>query len=265
MVLVMAGTGDGRELARQLRDTGLPCLVTTVTEHGAARCRSLGLPARAGPLDEEGLAALLQAEGCRCLVDATHPFARLASETAMRATARCGAVYLRYERPPALLPPSPLIHPVPGFEDAAEGCRRLGGPVFLAVGVKELSRFAALPAEGIPVICRVLPRPESLAACRRLGIPPSRIVPLEGPPSVNGHRALFRRFGVRTLVTRESGATGGVREKVAAALAEGVRVVLVQRPSLAYPERYSHFTPLIRRVLALYGGAGMPTAKLQDR
>jgi len=56
------------------------------------------------------------------------------------------------------------------------------------------------------------------------------VVTGKGPFSVDENRSIIQCFGVRVLVTKDSGAAGGVPEKLEAARLEGCRVVVVRRP-----------------------------------
>ncbi|HSR13508.1 MAG TPA: precorrin-6A/cobalt-precorrin-6A reductase, partial [Thermodesulfobacteriota bacterium] len=50
-----------------------------------------------------------------------------------------------------------------------------------------------------------------------------------GPFSVDENRRAIREYGIGTLVTKDSGAMGGVPEKLEAARLENCRVVVVKR------------------------------------
>ncbi|MBO4365092.1 MAG: precorrin-6A/cobalt-precorrin-6A reductase, partial [Eggerthellaceae bacterium] len=77
---------------------------------------------------------------------------------------------------------------------------------------------------------RILPVASSLAAAAELGIPTSHVVAMQGPFSQQFNEALMRELGVQTMVTKASGTAGGFWEKVDAARACGVQVVVIHRP-----------------------------------
>jgi precorrin-6A/cobalt-precorrin-6A reductase len=52
-----------------------------------------------------------------------------------------------------------------------------------------------------------------------------------GPFSVEENRRHIRQFHVGVLVTKDRGRPGGTTEKLAAARAEGCRVIVVERPA----------------------------------
>ena len=113
-------------------------------------------------------------------------------------------------------------------EEAARLLAGREGNILLATGAKELPAFAALePARLFP---RVLPSEESVAACRRAGIPSRNIIALYGPFTQRLNEALMEQYHIRFLVTKDGGEAGGFREKAAAALAAGVELVVIRRP-----------------------------------
>lgn len=234
MIFVLAGTREGRELAATLVRAGHRVMASAVTPYGAELLRQIpGVVVWEGALNAEQFAALIKNQGIKGILDATHPFATEITRLAQEAAARCGVPYLRWERPETPLPRDhPLIHLVETWEEAVLKVASLSGRrVFLAVGVKPLSLFLTHTAlRGRQFTVRVLPLPESLRVCYQLGLRPDQIVALQGPGTQKMNEALLEEYQTEVLVTKESGDVGGTKEKVAAACALGIPVVVVQRP-----------------------------------
>ena len=76
MILLLGGTSDTRPIAMRLAEAGYRVLVSQATDVplDAPRARATSRAAR-GPLDEHGLAELVDRRGIRAIVDATHPYA----------------------------------------------------------------------------------------------------------------------------------------------------------------------------------------------
>ncbi|MGB9905697.1 MAG: precorrin-6A/cobalt-precorrin-6A reductase, partial [Desulfotomaculales bacterium] len=99
MILVLAGTTEGREIFSLCRARGYPVLATVATPYGKRVLLEEAVPfAGAGeteivcaPLDRQEMAALIRERGIRVVVDASHPFAVFASENARGACADTGA------------------------------------------------------------------------------------------------------------------------------------------------------------------------------
>jgi precorrin-6x reductase len=98
------------------------------------------------------------------------------------------------------------------------------------------------------LVARVLPLPESLAACAAVGLGSADIIQARGPFSVEDTQHAIRAHEARVLVTKESGEAGGLTEKLEAARREGCRVVLVNRPAEASPATCQTITGLLSQL-----------------
>ncbi|AEG59181.1 precorrin-6A reductase [Desulforamulus ruminis] len=236
MILVLAGTLEGRNTAALLQERGFRVAASVVSPYGARLLEKKGVhEVYTGTLDRDDLKEVLN-RGCRLLVDATHPYATLASETAMEAASETGIPYLRLERPAASLPVHPLVHREDSLQSSIDKALALGPVLFSTLGSKNLPPLlAAARQAGVRVVARILPDAAMVARCQEWGLTPADMVALQGPCSKELNKALFRQYEARVILTKESGATGGVTEKVEAALELGLPVVIWQRPRLYYP------------------------------
>lgn len=231
-ILVIAGTSDGRDVARALQAQGHRVTVSAATAHGANVCGA-GIFVRSGRLDQRGLIKLLLQLRAAALVDASHPFAVRVSEAARGAAAETGLAYLRYKRPPAVFARR-SCQPASDIDGAAEMAAAEGRRIFLTTGVNSIGRFLRprVPA-GVDgdrhYFARVLPTEESIAEALKW-LAPANLVAAVGPFSREFNEACYRAFSVDTVVTKDSGAGAGVEEKVEAALALGLKVIVVERP-----------------------------------
>ncbi len=227
----MAGTGEGLGLAQALVRHGLNPTVSVVTADGARPFQQNGIPVRVGALERPALVGVLRACGARVLVDATHPYATGAHETARQAAMAAGIGLIRLQRPGIDGEAYP-VHWVDGHEQAARLARSRGGVVFLATGGQTLLRYGLAFAVAPPVsfVVRLLPTRDNLLRCEQLGLPPDRIYAMKGPfpPSLN--LALYQHAHARVLVTKDGHAQDGP-DKIAPALALGMEVIVVRRPA----------------------------------
>lgn len=69
-----------------------------------------------------------------------------------------------------------------------------------------------------------------MAKVESLGIPPRHVIAMQGPFSFELNCALIRDLDIACMVTKASGAAGGFDEKVDAARACGIRLVVLHRP-----------------------------------
>lgn len=234
MILVLGGTSEGRELVTILAELGKPMIVCTATAYGGQLLETSGGTAKivTGRLNEDDLAGLITTHKVSVLVDATHPFAELATDTAQKACNRTGILYLRFERASLPLPRHPLVIPVESYREAAGRAVALAKKtIFITTGTKTLSLFTgAARAAGLRVVARILPDPSGLSHCLNLGITPGDIIAMQGPFSVDMNKALLNHYNADVLVTKESGTTGGSDTKINAALELSIPAIVIKRP-----------------------------------
>ena len=113
-------------------------------------------------------------------------------------------------------------------EEAASFLAKQMGNILLAIGAKGLPAFSGL--DSVRLYPRVLPVEESLAACRRAGIPTRNIIAMHGPFSRALNAAILEQYRIRWMVTKDGGAAGGFGEKLAAARDAGAELVVIGRP-----------------------------------
>ena len=248
---IFSGTGDGNALAGELARKGYPVVISTATEYGGevAVKNCPGIAVWAG---SRGVAARKQAlshSQARVLVDATHPYASLMSEQLMGLSRTLGIPYLRYERPSARVENADELCVT--TEEAARRAIAVGRRIFLATGSKDLATFLQMPgAAEREWFVRVTPEPTFLQRAIDLGVPRSHICAMQGPFSQDFNTALWRDWQIDCVVTKDSGDAGGYHAKVAAAHALKIPVLVVQRPTLAYPSVVSTFDAVLQQLQA---------------
>ncbi|ERM90791.1 hypothetical protein O163_13960 [Caldanaerobacter subterraneus subsp. yonseiensis KB-1] len=230
MILVLAGTKDGREIAKKLSEKGLKVIATAVTEYGASLLEK-GIEVLKGPLDEKGFIELIKNRGIEIVINATHPFAKEVSLNAINASVKMGSKYIRFERQNVDYKNAFVVK---SFEEAAKACEKYDS-IFLTIGSKNLEKFKYLWEAGKKVTVRVLPLSSVIKKCEELGLTPKDIIAMEGPFSVDLNYQMFKEKRAEVVVTKESGYVGGVLEKLEAAEMLGIPVILIERPSINYP------------------------------
>ncbi len=233
MILLLGGTSDAPPIALGLARAGYRVLVSQATDVLLATVAHPNIEARSGPLDERGLAEVVDHYAIRAIVDATHPYAIAIHAAASQAADNKGVPYLRFLRPAAIDESAPGVELVPDHAAAAVAAFRRGRPVLLTTGTRNLLPYVEQARRtGLGLTVRVLDHPQSLEACRRAGIRPEQIIAGRGPFSIDENRRHIRDFGAGVLVTKDSGMAGGTAEKLDAARAEGCDVIVIARPAL---------------------------------
>lgn len=246
MILVLAGTRDGRELASRLADNGHQVLASVVSEYGGFLAKHPRVQVHIGALDEVGLVDLIRTAGVKYIVDASHPYAVGVSENAMKAAAGTGVIYLRFERPMTPLPGYDRLHVVSDARQAAQTAALLGKTIFLTTGSRALNVFKEDPAlKSSRVIARVLPDPSVIEQCVALGFSPGDIVAIQGPFSLALNVELFRFYQAEVIVTKNGGDIGGADTKIEAAIYLNLPIVVIDRPKIEYPTLFNSIDQVV--------------------
>lgn len=235
-VIIFGGTTEGRELAGFCVRYQVPALVCVASEYGSRLLpEQSGLRIHTGRLDEAGMLKLIRGHRPELVIDATHPYAGLVTDTVSH-TCRllnipCHRV-LRAAGAQQNAAPDSLITTVDDAAGAIAYLKNTVGNILLTTGSKELERFMQMPGSAERIYARVLPDSQVIAECERLGIKGRRLIGMQGPFSAAMNRAMLEATAARFLVTKESGAAGGFAEKIQAAQSVGVSVVVIGRPRL---------------------------------
>lgn len=217
-LLIFGGTTEGRVLADRANALGAEVTVSVATETGAEDLAGVdGVRVLTGRLDRSGMEALLP--GFDLCMDATHPYAKLATAAIRAACESTGVPRLRLLRPASQIEGAVCV---PDCKSAAAFLADRPGNILLTTGSKELSAFAGLgPGR---VYARVLPTHGGIAACEALGLSHSHILALQGPFSRKLNEAVLEQYQIRWLVTKDGGQAGGFGEKLAAAQNTGAEL-----------------------------------------
>lgn len=230
MILLVGGTSETAPLAAAMLEAGWPVLASMATEATLALPEHPRLERRRGRLDRDGFSELIAARGISRVVDATHPFAVEARGVLREVCEAAGVPRIRFERGTESVNMDG-VDAVDGHDEAASASVAAGRPILLTTGSRNLALYVrAAAGAGVPLFARVLPADESRAAVASSGIAAGNVEYARGPFSVEETRALLRRWGIGVLVAKDAGSASGVAERLEAARAEGVRVVLVRRP-----------------------------------
>ncbi|GAA2390344.1 MULTISPECIES: cobalt-precorrin-6A reductase [Gordonia] len=221
-VLILGGTGEARELARLLDESGVP-VVTSLAGRVADPRLPVGRVRVGGFGGVDGLAAWIGEAEITAIVDATHPFAARITPNAVAAAELTGVGYLRLARPPWSPGAGERWTRVPDIAAAATAVAERGGSrVFLTTGRQDVSEFAEI--DDAWFLIRVVDPPEG-------PLPPHhRVLRSRGPYRLADETALLREHRIDVLVTKNSGGEMTVA-KLRAAARLGVEVIVVDRPA----------------------------------
>jgi len=243
----MSGTEEGREIVERLNGRGEGVVTTVATEYGHEVYEKIGLGhlCLQGRLDITGLSELVRDKNIKTLIDATHPYAAQASLNAIKVSEECGIKYIRFQRPSAvsdsactdetIIKELESVHFVKNVDEAVEWCRKSDRKnILLTTGFSTVEKFVKLKDEK-SIYVRMLPMSVPIEQCVKMGIKSSNILALQGPFSLELNKAIFNQYHIDVVVTKDSGKTGGVPEKIQAAMEMGIDTVVIQREEIDYP------------------------------
>lgn len=236
-VLIFGGTTEGRLLWEYCHKEAIPAEMYVATEYGAYVLEGSDADnphIHVGRLDSHEMTVLFEREGNILVVDATHPYATEVSKNIFDACEASGKSGIRVERNSCLEGETDFFSDdrivfVDGVAQAAEYLQGQTGNILVTTGSKELKQYMSIPGYRDRLYVRVLPNPDVLKGCISLGIERDHLIGMQGPFSTQMNCAMIKEFGIRWLVTKDSGVQGGFPEKLHAAKQTGIRCVVVGR------------------------------------
>lgn len=261
MILLLGGTSETAKVAEALAKAGQRVLVSTATDIPLNVGSHANISRRSGRLDAVGFGKLVRRMKVAAIVDVSHPYAAELRATAEQVARGAGIPYWSYVRPGSAAAGLPAVATgakagagikiVKSHAEAAQVACAAGRTVLLTVGSRNVAAYAEeARRRQATLIARVLPRADSLMACRNAGIPRKHIVTGRGPFSVQDNRTLIRRFSTEVVVTKDSGKAGGFPAKWDAAQEEGCLLVVVGRSAQRKGRVFGDTDALVQAVLA---------------
>lgn len=229
--IIFAGTTEGRELSEGLVRAGIPHILSVATDYGEMLIKESPLvQVHKGRMDVDEMKKLM--ENSSLVFDATHPYASLVTENIKRACRESEKPYVRILRESYMDYNKEKIKYFEDVKSCAKALAHTQGNILLTTGSKDLALFTA---EGTGMkdrlYARVLPSEESIRLCGEADLKGEHVIAMQGPFNLEMNKALIGQFDIRTMVTKESGVTGGYPEKVQAAVDMGIDLFVIGRPS----------------------------------
>lgn len=229
--LIFAGTIEGRTLAETLVTVGEKVHICVATEYGEeVLMTNPCLVVHRGRLRAEQMAELMEQVATNYIIDATHPYAVEASENIRSACQMAGKEYVRLLREEEDAKDDEDIVYVDSLKEAVEVLNHTEGNILLTTGSKELKKYVEQIADIRRVYARILPDGLMVDTCRQMGLVGKQIICMQGPFSADLNAAMIRQFDIKYLVTKDTGVSGGLPEKLQAAKDCGIKTVIIRRP-----------------------------------
>lgn len=264
-IVVFAGTTEGRKLSEALAAARIEHTVCVATEYGEDVCHPHPLVhIHRGRMNREEIGSFLREGRFTLVIDATHPFAGEITRNVKAAVEACcqeeqSVSYLRLKRDEVERQKQGIAY-FETNEDCAAALKDIKGNILLTTGSKELSVYCQNEEVRSRLYVRVLPNVESLVLCTEQGIRGKQILAMQGPFTAEMNEAVIRQYHISCVVTKESGASGGYPEKIAAAARTGAAVFVIGCPK---EDEGVSFAEICRKLEILYGTAIPKTEPLE--
>lgn len=253
MILVLAGTKDGRQMAASLAQSGYIVIVSVVSQYGRALAEQGNLVVYSDPLNKNGMIDLIKLKNVKMVIDASHPYAVNVSKNAMEACISANVVYLRYERPATILPRYDKLCVVSGYQEAASKASDFGQTIFLTTGSRALETFKREhKLRDHRIVARIIPDPEAIIKCFNLGFSIRDIIALQGPFSHQLNVAMFKEYNADVVIMKNSGQIGGSDTKISAAIELGLPLIVIDRPKVNYHNFVNNYTEVLLKVREVF-------------
>lgn len=246
LLWLIGGTSEGRNLIKALADLKVSLYVSVATGYGASLIEAQdNLTVLTERMDFDAMKKFVETNKPECVIDATHPYATIVTETIQSVCQVTGCEYLRLVRPTVEEYKNCIT--VQDFHEAIELLSHTDGNIFLTTGSKTLQEFTMLSEYKERIALRILPMLDSLTKALELGYKPTNIICMQGPFTETLNIEMMKRYNTRYLVTKDSGSIGGFEEKVSAASKAGAKVIVIARSCKEHGAGYSELVDLLKK------------------
>ncbi len=227
-VCIFGGTTEGRLLSEFLSDFHVEVDLYIATDYGEQFVKELNkIKVHHKRLDKEHMIELFQNNCFDCIVDATHPFAKIVSLNAKEAADYCNIKYCRIVRETDKYEECIYFD---NIEEIVPYLNNTDGNILLTTGSKDLDKFTHVKNYAERIFVRILPMESSLKRALELGYSNKNVICMQGPFSEELNAAMINSIGAKFLVTKESAASGGFKEKVGACIKTNVNCLVLKKP-----------------------------------
>ncbi len=250
MILLLGGTSETPQIANLLAENNCKVLISNLTKSPVDWNLSSNINIRHGALDVNSMSNLIAKEGVTAILDAAHPYAEQLRTTAMQVSSTTNIPYYRYERPSV----SYEGYDVEFADDHQYGAEltfRIGHRALLTTGIRNLKPYVKIARDtDSKLYVRVLPCQDSIDICKKYAIGNDHIIAERGPFTAEQNIETIKKYSIDVLVTKDSGIAGGVPEKLEAAKACGIKVIVIRRPLVTQKtgETFCEISELIKKL-----------------
>ncbi|MGN1137473.1 MAG: precorrin-6A reductase [Oscillospiraceae bacterium] len=227
-ILIFGGTSEGRMLAEFCAENKINACVSVTTDYGAELLPySRYITPLNGKLDKAEITELISDNEFSAVIDATHPYATLATENIRAACFDTNTPYYRLKRESGEILYGNILS---SFDELTAYLNQNNKRVLSTLGSKELSLLSKVNGHYDRIWLRLLPAEGITEQCIKLGFDREKLIFGKGPFSIEENIKHIKGCSADVLVTKESGKAGGYYEKAEAAKRLGTELITIKRP-----------------------------------
>lgn len=247
-ILIIGGTTEGRRAVEVCDQAGSPFFYST--KNGDQEVESHHGHRLVGGMTAEAMRAFCEAHQVALIVDAAHPFAQNLHANVGQSAAELGIPIIRYERDKP--EPQGSITWVDSYQHAIQLFKEHGVKRLLALtGVNSILPLKPYWIKHPEAHFRIMYREASLQIADTAQLPRERII-FYDEEGLND-RQLFQELQPDAIILKESGTSGGFREKADLAQELGIPLYVLRRPALPYQPIATVYGPHhLRRQIELH-------------
>lgn len=251
MIWIIGGTKDSRDILEKIIEKSEEnIIVTTATEYGGKLLQDYisknenRIRVISEKLDIAQMEKLILENNINLIIDASHPYAQNVSKTVIEVKKKLNKQYIRFERK-MLDYGDTNVKKFETLEEMKDFVKKLENKNILStLGSNNLSEIKEM-GDNNNLYVRILPTTDSIKKAEDLGYLPSKIIAIQGPVDKILNNAMLESYKIDYLITKESGETGGEREKIESCREMGVTVLVLTRPFIDYGVIYNDVQTLI--------------------
>ncbi len=251
-VLVFGGTTEGRRIYDFLRRHEIAVTLSVATAYGKQVLEADDHVIQ-GRLTCDQMVVLMREDEFSLVIDATHPYATVATETIQEACQKTATAYVRLARQ-TMGTQQLIAQQRLWFESdshAVDYLNTTAGRILLTVGSKEIEAYTRVCDFKERVFVRILPMVDSLQSCLAAGIKNTNIICAQGPFSQEMNEALIKHTNAQYIVTKSTGDVGGFLSKIEAADKLGVTAVIIAAKAEETGKTYAEAIEYVKEMFGI--------------
>ncbi|GKU26308.1 cobalt-precorrin-6A reductase [Clostridium folliculivorans] len=248
MITLILGTSEGKKILSLLNEFTEDIAVTTATNYGGDLLKKYRYKIlNTKPLDIEDLKLFLIDNKSTILVDASHPYAQVVTENAIKVCKELKIEYIRYERPSVSEGYKDDIVSVRNYDELNIKLLDVKGTILNTTGSNNIGKFMNMNLDN-RIIHRVLPSTKVMEKCYELGVKTEDVIAIKGPISYQLNLAFIDEYNAKAIVLKDSGVEGGTEEKIKAAIDRKLKIFMLERTNPVYTNSFYEVEKLVEYI-----------------